>query len=243
MPAKRRGRRSGSKVQNRTPRQSTVTGGLPHMVYIETAVILALTLFNAVLAMSELAIVSSRRSRLEVMAAAGSRGARVALDLIEDPSRFLSTVQIGITLVGIVAGAFGGATLAIRLGDWLNRLAVIAPHGNAVAIIVVVSAITYVSLLIGELVPKRMALANPERAAAALAPAMNALSRTPLPLVWLLKASTEAVVRSIGLQNAKTATITEEEVRSLIADGTRAGIFVPQEREMLEGVMRLADRS
>jgi putative hemolysin len=108
---------------------------------------------------------------------------------------------------------------------------------------VVVSAITYVSLLIGELVPKRMALANPERAAAALAPAMNALSRTAMPLVWLLKTSTEAVVRSIGLQKARTAAVTEEEVRSLIAAGTRAGIFVPQEREMIEGVMRLADRS
>jgi putative hemolysin len=213
------------------------------MVYMETAVILALTLFNGVLAMSELAIVSSRRSRLDAMAASGSRGARVALELIEDPSRYLSTVQIGITLIGIVAGAFGGATLAIRLGNWLNGLAIIAPHGNAVAMTFVVSAITYVSLVIGELVPKRMALANPERAAAALAPAMNALSRTALPLVWLLKTSTEAVVRSIGLQKTRTATVTEEEVRSLIANGTRAGIFVPQEREMIEGVMRLTDRS
>jgi putative hemolysin len=213
------------------------------MVYTEIAVIMALTLLNGLLAMSELAIVSSRRSRLDTMVASGSRGARVALELIEDPSRFLSTVQIGITLVGVVAGAFGGATIAIRLGNWLNGLAIIAPHGNAVAMTAVVSAITYVSLVIGELVPKRVALANPERAAAALAPAMNALSSTALPLVWLLKTSTEAVVRSIGLQKAKTATVTEEEVRSLIADGTRAGIFVPQEREMIEGVMRLADRS
>jgi putative hemolysin len=213
------------------------------MVYIETAIIVALTLFNGLLAMSELAIVSSRRSRLDTMAASGSRGARVALELIEDPSRFLSTVQIGITLVGIVTGAFGGATLAFRLANWLNGLSVIAPHGNAVAMTFVVSAITYLSLVIGELVPKRMALANPERAAAALAPAMNALSRAALPFVWLLKTSTEAVVRSIGLHKAKTATVTEEEVRSLIAAGTQAGIFVPQEREMIEGVMRLADRS
>jgi putative hemolysin len=213
------------------------------MVYIETAVILALTLFNGILAMSELAIVSSRRSRLDTMAASGSRGARVALELIDDPSRFLSTVQIGITLVGIVAGALGGATLAIRLGDWLNGLAVIAPHGHALAMTVVVSAITYVSLLIGELVPKRMALANPERVAAGLAPAMSALARAALPLVWLLTASTEAVVRRIGLQKTRTAAVTEEEVRSLIAAGTQAGIFVPQEREMIEGVMRLADRS
>jgi hypothetical protein len=108
---------------------------------------------------------------------------------------------------------------------------------------VVVSAIAYVSLLVGELVPKRMALANPERAAAALAPAMNALAGTALPLVWVLTTSTEAVVRRIGLRKARTAAVTEEEVRSLIAAGTQAGIFVPQEREMIEGVMRLADRS
>jgi putative hemolysin len=213
------------------------------MIYIESAVILALTMLNGVLAMSELAIVSSRKSRLDTMAASGSRGARVALELIEDPSRFLSTVQIGITLIGVVAGAIGGATLAIRVGQWLDSFAVIAPHGNVAAIAIVVSAITYLSLIVGELVPKRMALANPERAAAALAPAMSALSRIALPLVWILKISTEAVLRRLGLQKVKTATVTEEEVRSLIASGTQAGIFVPQEREMIEGVMRLADRS
>jgi putative hemolysin len=212
------------------------------MVYIESAVILTLMVFNGVLAMSELAIVSSRRSRLDTMAASGNRGAQVALQLIEEPSRFLSTVQIGITLVGVMAGAFGGATLALRLGQAFNSFEVIAPHGDAVAITIIVSAITYLSLIIGELVPKRMALSNPERAAAALAPAMNILSEIASPLVWLLMISTDAVLRSMGLQKAKTTTVTEEEVRSLIAAGTQAGIFVPQEREMIEGVMRLADR-
>lgn len=213
------------------------------MIYIESAVILILTIFNGILAMSELAIVSSRRSRLETMAASGNRGARVALQLIEEPGRFLATVQIGITLVGVVAGALGSATLAIRLGQWLDGFEVVAPHGSAVAMTIIVSAITYLSLVVGELVPKRMALANPERAAANLAPAMNVISEIASPLVWLLKVSTDAVLRSVGLQKVKAATVTEEEVRSLIADGTQAGIFVPQEREMIEGVMRLADRS
>jgi putative hemolysin len=213
------------------------------MVYIESAVILILIVFNGVLAMSELAIVSSRRSRLDTMAASGDRGARIALELIEEPSRFLSTVQIGITLVGVMAGAFGSATLALRLGQAFNSFEIIAPHGDAVAIAIIVSAITYLSLIIGELVPKRMALANPERTAAALAPAMNMVSRIASPLVWVLTISTDAVLRGMGLQKAKAATVTEEEVRSLIAAGTQAGIFVPQEREMIEGVMRLADRS
>jgi putative hemolysin len=211
------------------------------MVYIEIAVILMLTLVNGVLAMSELAIVSSRRSRLETMADS-SRGARIALELIEDPSRFLSTVQIGITLVGVLAGAFGGVTLASRLGHWLDGFSAIAPYGSPLAMTLVVTAITYLSLIVGELVPKRIALANPERMAAALSPMMDRLSRIALPFVWLLKVSTDAVLRLFGLQKTKEATVTEEEVRSLIAAGTQAGIFVPQEREMIEGVMRLADR-
>jgi putative hemolysin len=206
------------------------------MVYIEIAVILMLTLVNGVLAMSELAIVSSRRSRLETMADS-SRGARIALELIEDPSRFLSTVQIGITLVGVLAGAFGGVTLASRLGHWLDGFSAIAPYGSPLAMTLVVTAITYLSLIVGELVPKRIALANPERMAAALSPMMDRLSRIALPFVWLLKVSTDAVLRLFGLQRTKEATVTEEEVRSLIAAGTQAGIFVPQEREMIEGVM------
>ena len=137
------------------------------MVYIETAVILALTLLNGLLAMSELAIVSSRRSRLDTMAASGSRGARVALELIEDPSRFLSTVQIGITLVGILAGAYSGATLAEPLGAWLVGEGFSVPMANLLSIAIVVGLITYASLVIGELVPKQIALSNPERIAAA----------------------------------------------------------------------------
>ena len=213
------------------------------MVYVELFVVLALIVLNGALAMSEMAVVSSRRPRLDTMAAAGSRGARIALRLIDDPNRFLSTVQIGITLVGILAGAFGGATLAGRLGACLDRFPVVAPHGDALAIAIVVPAITYLSLIVGELVPKRIALANPERVAAALAPSMHALSRIAAPAVWLLRVSTEAVLGLLGLSGTRDAAVTEEEVRSMITEGTQAGIFVPQEREMIEGVMRLADRS
>ncbi len=213
------------------------------MPLIEALIVLALIVLNGVLAMSELAIVSSRKSRLEAMAEAGSRGARIAVRLIEDPSSFLSTVQIGITLVGIFAGAFGGATLAAPLGVMLDSVPWIAPNGEAIAFVLVVVVITYLSLVVGELVPKRIALANPERTAALVAPPMQVLSRVAAPAVWLLRHSTDAVLRLLRLGGSREETITEDEVKALIAEGTRAGVFAPQEREMIDGVLRLADRS
>jgi putative hemolysin len=209
----------------------------------EALIILLLILVNGVLAMSELAIVSSRKSRLEALAQEGSSGARVALGLLADPSRFLSTVQIGITLVGIFAGAYGGATLAEQLGEVLDRAAFIAPNGEAVAFVIVVVAITYLSLVVGELVPKRIAMTNPERTAALVARPMRALSHVAAPAVWLLKHSTDAVLRLLRLGGAREATITEDEVKALIAEGTQAGVFAPEEREMIDGVLRLADRT
>ncbi len=213
------------------------------MLIVEIAVVILLTLVNAVLALSELAIVSSRRSRLEDLARDGATGARTALGLIDDPGRFLSTVQIGITLVGILAGAFGGTTIADSLGTVLDRIAWIAPNGGPVALGIVVVVITYLSLVIGELVPKRIALANPERAAVLVAGSMHALSRLAGPVVWLLKQSTDGLLRLLGLAAARDTTITEDEVRSLIDAGTRTGVFAPQERAMIDGVLRLADRS
>jgi len=209
----------------------------------EALIVLLLILVNGVLAMSELAIVSSRKSRLEAMAAEGSAGARVALGLLDDPSRFLSTVQIGITLVGIFAGAYGGATLAEQLGAILDRFAFIAPSGGTVAFVIVVVVITYLSLVVGELVPKRIAMTNPERTAALVARPMRILSGVAAPAVWLLKHSTDAVLLLLRLGGAREATVTEEEVKALIAEGTRAGVFAPQEREMIDGVLRLADRT
>jgi putative hemolysin len=213
------------------------------MFLVEIAIILLLTTINGVLALSEMAIVSSRKARLETLARRAVAGARVALDLAADPTRFLSTVQIGITLVGIFAGAYGGATLADPLGEWLDQFAWIAPHGDQAAIAAVVVLIGYLSLVIGELVPKRIALANPERAAALIARPMQILSYAAAPAVWLLRASTEAILRLLGLAGTRQTTVTEDEVKSLIAEGTRAGIFAPQERAMIEGVLRLADRS
>jgi putative hemolysin len=193
--------------------------------------------------MSEMAIVSSRKTRLQSMARRADAGAKAALDLIGDPSRFLSTVQIGITLVGIFAGAYGGATLAGPLSEVLDEIVWIAPHGDQFAIVIVVVAITYLSLVIGELVPKRIALANPERTASLISRPMQILSWIAAPAVWLLRLSTDAIMRVLRLSSARDAVVSEEEVKSLIAEGTRAGIFVPQERDMIGGVLRLADRS
>ena len=212
------------------------------MLFLELLFVLLLILINGLLAMSELALVSSRKSRLEHMADRGDSGARAALVLIDDPSRFLSTVQIGITLVGILAGAVSGATFADKLGDWFETFPGFAPHGDTIAIGLVVVVITYISLIVGELVPKRIALANPERVASLVAGRMRLMSRLAAPMVWLLKVSTEAVLRCIRLSDARRETVTEEEVKALIAEGTQAGIFAPQEREMIDGVFRLADR-
>jgi magnesium and cobalt exporter, CNNM family len=213
------------------------------MPTVEIAIILLLTMMNGILAMSEMAIVSSRKARLQSMAKRADAGARAALDLIADPSRFLSTVQIGITLVGIFAGAYGGATLAGPLGDSLDEIAWIHPYGDRAAIVIVVVAITYLSLVIGELVPKRIALANPERTASLISRPMQVLSRIAAPAVWLLRISTDSIIRLLQLSKTRNAIVSEEEVKSLIAEGTRAGIFAPQERDMIGGVLRLADRS
>ena len=212
------------------------------MLFLEIFFVLLLLLINGLLAMSELAIVSSRRSRLEHMADLGKKGAGTAVLLIDDPSRFLSTVQIGITLVGILAGAVSGATFADKLGDWLETFPSVAPHGDTIAIGLVVIVITYISLIVGELVPKRIALANPERVASLVARRMLLMSRIAAPAVWLLKASTDAVLRFMKLSATRRETVTEDEVKSLIAEGTIAGIFEPQEREMIDGVLRLDDR-
>lgn len=203
--------------------------------------IFALILLNGVFAMSELAVVSSRRARLKRL---GTHGALAALRLIDDPSRFLSTVQIGITLIGIGAGAYGGATIGKEFGAWLNHsLPFLAPYGEALGMGLVILLITYLSLIFGELVPKRVALHNPERIAVLLAPFMVWLSRVAAPLVWLLKMSTDAMLRLLKRDLPRENIVTEDEIKSLITEGTQSGIFVPQEREMIEGVLRLADRT
>ena len=212
------------------------------MLFLELLVLLILTLLNGVLAMSELSVVSSRKSRIKHMKNLGERNIRAVLQLKEDPNRFLSTVQIGITLVGIFAGAFSGATVAARLGQWLNEFASIAPHGETIGIAITVAGITYLSLTLGELVPKRIALSHPEAVAAFVARPMIGLSLLAAPAVWILKISSELLLGALGLSGGRQSTVSEEEVKSLIAEGTMAGIFAPQEREMIEGVLRSADR-
>ncbi|ABC21560.1 hypothetical protein F11_03875 [Rhodospirillum rubrum F11] len=213
------------------------------MIAVEIAVIVLLMLLNGLFAMSELAMVSSRRARLQAMADRHVPGARIALRLTEDPGRFLSTVQIGITLVGVVAGAYGGATLGDRAGECLETIPALAGWGRFLGVGGVLLLITFLSIVLGELIPKRIALTNPERTACVVAGLMRALSRIAAPFVWLLAASTEMALRLLGIHGSEGTTVTEEEVRALISEGTEAGVFAPEEQEMIRGVLRLGDRT
>ena len=209
-------------------------------------ILLALLLLNGLFAMAEMAVVSSRPTRLREMAKADHGGARAALRLLEDPTRFLSTVQIGITLIGVLAGVYSGARFATPLGGWLAGLDLPAPvteHAITIAYAVVVVGVTYLSLIIGELVPKRWALVNPEAVAVALARPMELLARASAPLVWVLQRSTDVLLRFPILRRARRSDISEDEIRAMIAEGTRTGVFQTAEQEMIDGVLRLADRT
>jgi putative hemolysin len=205
-------------------------------------IVLVLVLLNGFFAMSELAIVSARRARLEVMARGGSRGAARAIRLGEDPTGFLSTVQVGITLIGIFAGAYSGATLSVPVANALRTIPAVASIAEPLAFGLVVVATTYVSLIIGELVPKRLALRNAEGIAAFVSGPMTILAAVGRPIVWFLKLSTEAVLGLLRLRGEAPSSVTEEEVKAMIAEGTDAGVFHEAERELLEGVIRFADR-
>ncbi|MDJ1159291.1 hemolysin family protein [Chelatococcus sp. SYSU_G07232] len=213
------------------------------MLTVELLVVAVLILVNGLLAMSELAVVSARTARLKALADQGRRGAATALALAADPGRFLSTVQIGITLVGILAGAFSGAPLAGRLAAWLATAGLAANVAELLAFGAVVTLITYLSLVVGELVPKQLALRNAEGIAAAVAPAMAVLARLCAPLVWVLSASQHGLLRLLGRSGDGAAAVTEEELRTLVAEAESAGVLEPEERRMIAGVMRLADRS
>ncbi|HHX65631.1 MAG TPA: HlyC/CorC family transporter [Chloroflexi bacterium] len=208
----------------------------------EVIIILLLILANGVLAMAELAIVSARRVRLQQRAAEGDQGAAIALDLAGTPNRFLSTIQIGITLIGILAGAFGGATLSRTLTGYLRAIDWLAPYADSLSLVLVVLLITFLTLVLGELVPKRLALNNPEQVARAIARPMRFLSVIAAPIVQLLSFSTEAVLRVLGVQTPVELPVTEEEIRALIDQGTAAGIFHKAEQNMVERVLLLDDR-
>lgn len=204
--------------------------------------ILLLILANGLFAMSEIAIVSARRTRLQQRAEHGDEGARRALDLAEHPNRFLSTVQIGITLIGIFAGAYGGATLAKPLAELLAQYPRVAPWANELALGLVVATITYLSLVLGELVPKRIAMTHPERIAAKVAGMMNVVSIIGRPLVKLLSVSTELMLGLLGVRKSEEPPITEEEVAALIEQGAEAGVFEEEQQDLVERIFSLGDR-
>jgi putative hemolysin len=212
-------------------------------MFTEVAIILALIVLNGALSMSELAVVSSRPARLRPSADAGSAGAKAALKLAEDPGRFLSTVQIGITAVGVLSGAFSGATLGPRLSALLSDFGLSPQNADRIGVAAVVVALTYLSLIVGELVPKQIALKNPEAIATRVAPAMALLSKAASPVVWLLDTSGRLLLRLLGQSGESKSRVTEEEVRTILAEARFEGVIEDEEQEMLTGVMRLADRS
>lgn len=211
-------------------------------MWTEILFILALVVLNGVLAMSELAIVSARPARLKPLEGR-SRGARLALRLGKDPGRFLSTVQIGITAVGVLSGAFSGATLGLRLQGWFAAQGINPDWAATLGVGGVVVAITYVSLIVGELVPKQLALRNPEGVAIRVAPAMMLLSVVGAPVVWLLDRSGKLVLWLLGHGGNSENRVTEEEVHVLLAEAQEGGVLETEEREMISGVMRLGDRT
>jgi len=206
---------------------------------IETIVILLLLVLNGALSMSEMALVASRRSKLRQLAAGGNDAARVALELATDPNRFLSTVQTGITLVGLLAGAIGGVTIATQFTGVIRHVPWLAGQAEVIAVGLVVLLLTFLSLIIGELVPKRLALANPEAIALRMAKPMALLGRLLAPMIWLLGASTDWVLRRLGRKPQKTDPHFADEVRQLLQDGMRAGVFHRAEPSMVESVLSL----
>jgi putative hemolysin len=211
-------------------------------IAIEIVIVALLILLNGALAMAEMAIVTARKARLEQRANAGDRKARAALDLANEPSQFLSTIQIGITLVGILAGAFGGATISQVIAAEVRSMPSLAPYADAIGLGVVVLTITYLTLIFGELAPKRLALNSPERIASIVAGPMRLLSRIVSPIAKLLSGSTELVLRILGVRHAQEAPVTEEEITLQIAKGRQAGVFEEAEQDIVEAVFRLGDR-
>ena len=211
-------------------------------VVFQIAVIVLLILLNGFFAMSETALVSSRKARLRQRAEEGEKGARAALELADSPNRFLSTVQIGISLIGVLAGAFGGAALAGPLAEALRGVPWLAPYAGPIAFGAVVVAITYLSLILGELVPKRLALNGAEAVASRVSGPMRLISVITSPAVWFLSASTEAVLGLLRARSTPETPVSEQEVEILMEEGARAGVFEEEERDLVRRALRLDDR-
>ncbi|MFZ2863127.1 MAG: hemolysin family protein [Ignavibacteriaceae bacterium] len=209
---------------------------------MEYLIILGLFILNGLFAMSEIALVSSKRARLEEKAKKGSKGAKIALKLLDEPEKFLSTVQIGITLIGIIAGAFGGLAFADDLVPVLQKISWLAPYADKAAIAIVVTVITYLSLVIGELVPKTIAFNNPEGITVALAPVMKLLSWITTPVVSFLSFSTKIFLKILMIKKKERTPVTEEELKILIEKGTQFGTLEHKESELLKRIFRFGDR-
>jgi putative hemolysin len=212
------------------------------IVLFEILIVLLLVAANGIFSMSEMAVVSARKTRLQQMAEEGNKGAKAAIELADSPNRFFSTVQVGITLIGIIAGAYGGATLSEKLSAVLNQVPLLLPYSGTLSFGLVVGAITFLSLVFGELIPKRLALSNPERVASALAPSMAALARAASPIVHFLSVATEYGLKVLGVKPTDEPAVTEKEIRLLIDQGTQAGTIEETEQDLLERVFRFGDR-
>lgn len=213
------------------------------MLYVEIAIVVVLICVNGLLSMSELAIVSSRPARLKAMIDRGINGAGRALELGSNPGKFLSSVQIGITLVGVLSGAFSGATLGERLAQFLASTGIRETVADPLGVGIVVAIITYFSLIVGELVPKQIALRDPERVAARVAPAMTVLATVSAPLVFLLDFSGRTILWLLGQRGESEEKVTDEEIKMLVAEAEHHGTIESDERRMIAGVMRLGDRA
>ena len=216
--------------------------GVTPFPWIDLAIILVLVVINGVFAMSELAIVSAKTSALEARAEAGSTSARLALDLAADPGKFLSTVQIGITLIGIIAGAYSGASLGGPVGERLAALGLSPEYADETGFAVVIAFTTYLSLIIGDLVPKQLALQAAVPISLVMARPMVFLAKAAAPLVWLLNSSSAAIIRMFGIRRGDAGTVTAEELRMIFAEASRSGVIEAEQRQILTGVVRLAER-
>jgi putative hemolysin len=212
------------------------------IIVVEIIVILLLIVLNGVLAMSELALASVRRARLAVLERQHVPGAAAARHLAEDPQLFLPTLQFGITLVGVLEGVFGGARIAARLAQALAGFALLAPIADELALALVVMVITFLTLVLGELVPKQLALWRPELIAIRVARPIAILAKVAAPIVWLLRVASSLVLRLVGQARGRREGVTEEELKALLVEGAKAGVLETEEREMIERVLRLADK-
>lgn len=209
----------------------------------ELLIIVALAVANGIFAGTELAMMTARRNRLEARAEMGHRGAAAALHLQDDPDRFLASVQVGITLIGTLSGVFAGATLTTQVQAWIDDVPALAPYGAVLAQALVVLIVTYISLVLGELVPKRLALQSAETIAALMSRPMTLIAQIATPVIWILSFSSNLILRILGRANVPEERVTEEDIKALVREGTEGGLVEPQEQQFIESIFNFTDRS